>query len=203
MLPTQIPSHFKARRDALMKSHPGAVFLLPASEEVLRNPDVSFPFRQESNFFYLTGFEEPESFVVLSPRANGPGYETTMFVRTKNPEREMWEGDRYGVDGAKQVFGADQSYPIAELEAKLPELLKGAGEIYYRYGLNEKMDRKVQSALEVHLRSMGRSGKSLPPMRDPNEALGEMRLFKSPSEVDTLRKACQVTAQAHKAAMKE
>src|SRR5579885_668968 len=203
MLPTQISGHFKARRDALMKAHPGAAFLLPSAEEVLRNPDVHFPFRQESNFYYLTGFEEPESFLVLSPRTDQGGYQVTLFVRRKDPEREMWEGERYGVDGARQVFGADQAYPISELEQKLPELLKGAGEVYYRYGLNEKTDRKVQAALETHLRSMGRSGKALPPLRDPNEALGEMRLFKSPSEIETLRKACQITAQAHKAAMKE
>ena len=203
MLPTQISAHFKARRDALMKAHPGAAFLLPAAEEVLRNPDVHFPFRQESNFFYLTGFEEPESFLVLSPRSNGPGHETILFVRRKDPEREMWEGERYGVDGAKQVFGADRSYPIHELEAKLPELLKGASEVYYRYGLNERIDRRVQVGLEAHLRSMGRSGKALPPLRDPNEAIGEMRLFKSPAEIERLRKACQITALAHKTAMKE
>src|SRR3954470_1932383 len=142
MLPTQIPSFFKSRRDALMKAHPGAAFLLPANEEVLRNPDVHYGFRQESNFFYLTGFEEPESFLVLAPRADKAGYQMTLFVRRKDPEKEMWEGERYGVDGAKHVFGADQTYPISELEAKLPELLKGAERVFYRVGQSEKMDRR-------------------------------------------------------------
>jgi Xaa-Pro aminopeptidase len=124
MLVKQVPSFFKVRRDALMKSNPRAAFILPSPAEVLRNPDVHFPFRQESNFFYLSGFEEAESCMVLAPRVNGPGYQFTLFVRKRDAEKEMWEGERYGTEGAQKVFGADQAFLIEELEQKLPELLK-------------------------------------------------------------------------------
>lgn len=204
MLRTQVPSYFKERRAKLAAKHPGAVFLLPAAEEVLRNPDVHYPFRQESNFYYLTGFEEPESFLVLAPQPSRPGsHRTILFVRKRDAEREMWEGERHGIDGALKVFGADEAYLIEELSTRLPALLQGCDQVFYRMGLHESTDRVVLSALEKHRLSLGRSGKSLPPLNDPNLALGEMRLFKSAEEVDLLRKASQITALAHQTAMKE
>jgi Xaa-Pro aminopeptidase len=204
MLLKQVPGYFKARREALMKANPSAVFIFPSNEEVLRNPDVHYPFRQESCFYYLTGFEEPESFLVLAPSKSSPGtHRSILFVRHRDPEKEMWEGERYGIEGAQAVFGADEAYTIDQFDRKLPELLAGSERVYYRVGLNEGVDRRVLAALEVHRRSLGRSGKSLAPVCDPNELLGEMRLFKSPEEVDTLRRACQITALAHKTAMKE
>jgi Xaa-Pro aminopeptidase len=204
MLRTQVPSYFKMRRDNLMRSNPSAAFLFPSNEEVLRNPDVHYPFRQESNFYYLTGFEEPESFLLLTPNTSKPGaYKTVMFVRHRDPNMEMWEGERYGVDRALSVFGADEAYTIDELDKKLPELIKGSDKVYYRLGMNPHTDGKVLSALEAHRRSLGRSGKALAPIADPNEVIGELRLFKTADEVETLRKACQITALAHKTAMQE
>src|ERR1044072_1354675 len=100
MLRTQVPSYFKMRRDTLMRANPSAAFLFPSTEEVLRNPDVHYPFRQESNFYYLTGFEEPEAFMVLSPSKGAGSHRMTLFVRKRDPEREMWEGERYGTEGA-------------------------------------------------------------------------------------------------------
>jgi Xaa-Pro aminopeptidase len=179
------------------------VFLFPASEEILRNPDVHFPFRQESNFHYLTGFEEPESFLVVAPAKNKPGAsQTVLFVRLKDADREMWEGERYGVDGARQVFGADEAYPIHELDKRLPELLAGSDKVYYRMGQGEN-DRRVLGALETHRRSQGRSGKSLVSIGDPNEVLGELRMFKSAQEIETMRKVCRISANAHVEAMKQ
>jgi Xaa-Pro aminopeptidase len=204
MLLKQVPGYFKARRDALLKANPGAVFIFPAAEETLRNPDVHHPFRQESNFQYLSGFEEPEAFLVLAPAKSAPGsHRMVLFVRHRDPEKEMWEGERYGVEGAQSVFGADEAYTIDEFDKKLPEIVTGAERVYYRIGLNEQVDRRVLASLEIHRRSLGRSGKSLAPIGDPNEAVGEMRLFKSPEEVELLRKACQITALAHKTAMKD
>lgn len=188
-----------------MKANFGAVFIFPSNDEVLRNPDVHYPFRQESNFYYLTGFEEPESFLVLAPAGSqqAGSFKTVLFVRKRDPEKEMWEGERYGTEGAQKIFGADEAYLIEEFDQKLPDLLKGSEKVFYRMGHHEAVDRRVLSALEVHRRSLGRSGKSLPPISDPNETLGEMRLFKSVEEVASLRKACQITALAHKAAMKQ
>src|SRR5687768_5758092 len=102
MLQTQIPGYFKARRQALMKAHPESVFIFPSSLEVTRNPDVTYPFRQESNFYYLSGFDEPESFLVIRKDR------TTLFVRKRDVEKEMWEGERYGADRAKTIFQVDE-----------------------------------------------------------------------------------------------
>jgi Xaa-Pro aminopeptidase len=203
MLLSKVPHFFAARREKLMKAHPGAVFVFPANEEVLRNPDVHYGFRQESNFFYLTGFEEPESFLVLTPSKAQGSYRMVMFARRRDPMKEMWEGERYGVEGAQKVFGAHEAYPIDEFDKKFPELLQGSEKVFYRMGQNEKIDRQVLAGLETHRRSLGRSGKSLPPIADPNEFIGEMRLFKSEDEAERMRKACQITALAHKTAMKE
>lgn len=198
MLLSHVPGYFKARRDALAKSQAGAAFVLPSNHELVRNPDVTYPFRQESNFYYLSGFEEPESVLVLTPAGR-----MALFVRRRDPEKEMWEGERYGVEGAVRVFGADEAYPIEEFDRRLPELLKGAEKVFYRLGMDEGMDRRVLAALEVHRRSLGRSGKALQSIADPNEVIGEMRLFKSAEEIEIMRKACRITAAAHKQAMKE
>lgn len=203
MLLSNIPAYFKSRRERLMKAHPDAVFIFPSPEEFLRNPDVTHPFRQESNFYYLSGFEEPESVLVLAPSKTTGTHRMTLFVRRRDVEKEMWEGERYGTEGAQKVFGADEAYVIDELEKKLPELMQGAENVFYRIGVNPHYDKIVLSAMEMHRRSMGRSGKSLLPLHDPNEIIGEMRLFKSPEEVELLRKACQITALAHKTAMEQ
>ena len=205
MLLSHAPSYFKTRRDKLMASRPNAAFLFVANREVLRNPDVEYPFRQESNFYYLCGFQEPESFLMLLPGNSKPGltYKTVLFVRKRDPEREMWDGERYGVEGALQVFEIDEAYPIDEFERRLPELLRGSEEVYYRLGQDESTDRKVLNGLESHRRSLGRSGKALASIGDPNELIGEMRLFKSPEEVEILRQACKISAEGHKTAMRE
>src|SRR5262245_22453049 len=111
MLLSSLPAYFKTRRETLYRKHPGAVFIFPANEEALRNPDVHYPVRQESNFYYLSGFDEPESFLVLAPAKSKPGsHRMVLFVRKRDLEKEMWEGERYGVEGAQKVFGADEAY---------------------------------------------------------------------------------------------
>jgi len=187
-----------------MKAHPGAVLVLPAHPDLIRNSDVHHPYRQDSNLYYLTGFEEAESCLVLVPTPSSPrSYKMVLFVMPRDPEKEMWEGERYGVEGAQKIFGADEAYPFHELNSKLPELFKGSERVFYRMGLNPEMDRGVLGSLEAFRRSQGRSGKSLLPIEDPTETLGEMRLFKSSQEIEIMRKACQITALAHKTAIKE
>lgn len=204
MLLSTVPAYFKERRERLIKAQPGSAFIFPSNEEVLRNPDVHYAFRQESNFYYLTGFEEQESVLVLVPSKSKAGVlRTVLFVRQRDPEKEMWEGERYGVEGALRVFQVDEAYPIDEFEKKLPELLDGVEKVQYRLGLNEIADRRVLAAIEVVRRSLGRSGKAMLPILDPSEAVGEMRLFKSPEEVLLLRRACEISALAHLTAMKE
>ena len=187
-----------------MKAYPGSVFVLPANNEFLRNPDVHYPFRQESNFYYLSGFDEPEAFLVLSPTSAKSGnYKTTLFCRKRDPEREIWDGERYGTEGALAVFGVDEAFVTQEFDKKLPELLKGAETLYYRLGADEIIDRRVHASLERFRLSSGRSGKCFIQIADPSGPLGEMRLFKSKEEVESLRKACQITAAAHKDVMRE
>jgi len=204
MLLTAIPSFFKARRDTLMKKveSEGGAFVFPAAREWLRNPDVTFPFRQESNFFYLSGFEEPEAYLVLAPKGGGK-YTTALFVRKRDPVMEIWEGERYGVDGALKVFGVDEAYLHDEFEKKLPELLKVTEKLYYRANVDETEDRVVMRSLEALRRSQGRSGKALLPIADPNHVLGSMRVVKSKEEIDFMKRACEISAAAHQAAMKE
>lgn len=205
MLLSHVPGYFKQRRETLLEKAPGSVFLFPANEEVLRNPDVHYPFRQESNFQYLSGFDEAESFLLVTPAGSqGAGKsKMVLFVRARDVEKEMWEGERHGTEGARKVFGADEAYTIDELPKRLPDYLKGADKIFYRMGLNSHHDKLVLEAMEIQRRSLGRSGKALPPVADPNEVIGEMRMFKSADEVALLRKACKITAAAHKCAMQE
>jgi Xaa-Pro aminopeptidase len=200
MLLTSLPPFFKARREALVKklAAEGAALVMPSAKEVLRNPDVHFPFRQETNFFYLTGFEEPESWAVILPTGK-----YALFVRKRDPVMEIWEGERYGVEGATKVFGAEEAFLIDDLAKKLPDLLKGVEKVYYRAHLDEENDRAMMAALETHRRSMGRSGRPMLAIDDPNALLGEMRMFKSKDEIESMRRACQITANAHKKAMIE
>lgn len=185
-----------------MNAHPGAVFLLPAAREMIRNSDVHHPFRQESNFYYLTGLEEPEAFLVLAPGKSG-SYRTILFVLPRDPERELWEGERYGVEGALSVFGADEAYPSHELDKHLPHLLQDAEKVFYRMGHDSVMDTRILQALESHRRSQGRTGRSLLSIEDPHLPLGEQRLFKSREEIEILRKACSISAASHRAAMQQ
>lgn len=207
MLLTSVPPFFKNRRDRLMKKveSEGGAFIFPAAREVLRNPDVTFPFRQESNFYYLTGFEEPEAYLVLAPTAvaGRGGYKTTLFVRHRDPVMEIWEGERYGTEGALKVFGVDEAYVVDEFERKLPDLLKHAEKVYYRAHRDEEEDRLVLRALEKHRRSQGRSGKSLLTISDPDSVLGSLRVVKSSEEIEFMRRACAITADAHREAIRE
>lgn len=188
-----------------MAAHPGSVFVFPAARELIRNHDVHFPFRQDSNFHYLSGFDEPDAILVLTPPGSqGRGsHNMVLFVRRRDPEKEMWEGERYGTEGALSVFGADEAYPLDELDRRFPELLKDAERVFYRMGLDERNDRRVVALIDDYRRGQGRSGKGLLPISDPSDAVGELRLYKRPEEVEFLRKAGRVSARAHRKAMQE
>lgn len=193
---------FAERRAAYMKAlGPRAVALCHSPPEALRNGDAHYRFRQSSDLHYLTGFSEPESTLVLRPGAP-EGQRVTLFVRPRDPEREVWDGRRAGVDGACREFGADQAFPVAELERRLPELLGNADELHYSLGTDAEFDGLILRML-AGLRQTERRGLR-PPRRvvDPREILHEMRLIKSGDEVDILRRAAAITAEAHTAAMR-
>lgn len=202
MIRTEIPKFFDERRERLMKAYPGAAFILPSTPEFSRNPDVEYPFRQESSFYYLSGFEEAHSCLVLVPKA-GSGFETHLFLRERNPEREMWDGERYGTERAPSIFRVDAAHPITEAARLLPGLLKSTEKVYFRMGFDTEWDRKVVQSLDETRKNQGRMGKSLLPIHDPQSAVGEMRLLKGAEEIGFLREAGKISAQAHIQAMKE
>jgi Xaa-Pro aminopeptidase len=202
MLKSSVSSEFKKRRKKLYSADPGSVFIFPSAQELLRNPDVYFNFRQESNFYYLSGFDEPESLLVLAPKEDGD-FQSVLFVRERNIEKEIWEGERYGADRAVSVFGMDSAFLVEEFDEKFLELLAHAKKVYHRLGQSKDFDERLMTLLEKKRASVGRSGKGLLPIFDPSEALGEMRLIKSEEEISLLRKAAVISAQAHVAAMKE
>src|SRR5689334_11980894 len=191
---------FRDRRARLLEAmHPG-VLVLFSTPTAVRNNDVEHEYRQSSDLFYLTGFDEPETVLVLSSVAEKDKF--VLFVRPRDPERETWDGKRAGVDGAVQQFGADAAYPIAELAQRLPELLLGATELHYSIGRHREQDDVLLAGLEG-ARRRGRRGPAYPTrIIDAEVLLHEQRLFKRPEELDIMRRAAQISGEAHLAAMK-
>lgn len=178
---------------------PGAVALVHSPPEAVRNGDAEYRFRQSSDLYYLTGFTEPEATLVLRP---GGEQRTHLFVRPRDPEREQWTGRRAGVEGALAQLGADAAYPAGELRQRLPELIANVDELHYGVGIDPDFDRIVLAAI-ADLRRRERKGLR-PPLRivDPRQLLHEMRLHKQEDELALLRRAAEITAEAHLAAMR-
>lgn len=185
---------FEKRRIELGSKLKDSALVLTSNSEPIRNHDVHYPFRQDSNFYYLTGFEEPESIFVFRP---GLVPETVMFVRKRDPERETWDGFRFGPEGVESQFGIEKAYPIEEFEKVAPELLKPFHNIYYRLFKNPLMDRKMESVLNRTKALLGRTGYGLQTIHDSDPLIGEMRLFKSHEELAHLKKACEISVQGH------
>ncbi|HET6147097.1 MAG TPA: aminopeptidase P N-terminal domain-containing protein [Polyangia bacterium] len=178
---------------------PGAVLILASPPERTRNGDVTFKFRQDSDILYLTGFEEPGTLMVLRP--DHPQTPFVMFVRPRNPADEIWTGRRAGVEGAVKTFGADAAFPIDEADNRLPDLIAGAVEVHYHFGRDPELDERVLR-LMGRLRAAERRGKRAPVrLCDARLSVHEMRLYKSPAELDIQRRAADITALAHVAAM--
>ncbi len=195
------PAVFAARREAFMqKLGPDAVAVVRSQPERLRNGDAFFPFRQNSDIVYLTGFVEPDTTLILRPGAETEKF--VMFVRPRDPEMEVWDGKRAGLEGAKAQYGADASFPSAELHTRLGDLIANHEELHYGLGLDERMDQMVAANIS-RLRKMEKKGQRPPrAVIDPRHALHELRLHKRPEELAALRKASAISADAHVAAMK-
>lgn len=195
------PAVFAARREAFMAAlGPDAVAVVRSLPERLRNGDAFHPFRQHSDIVYLTGFVEPDTTIVLRPGAETERF--VMFVRPRDPEMEVWDGKRAGIEGAKEIYGADAAYPAAELRSKLFELIGNFEELHYGLGIDEEMDQLVASSI-ARLRKLEKKGKRPPrAVIDPRIALHELRLHKRPEELAALRKAAAISSDAHVAAMK-
>ncbi len=193
-------SEYASRRKELMQSiGPYGIVILPAALEVLRNGDAVYAFRQNSDFYYLTGFEEPDAVLVLLPKRKEGEY--ILFNRVRDRDHEIWDGPRAGQKGACKQFLADLAFPISELEKKLPELLLGRESIHYPLGINQAFDKLLMRALNS-VRAKARSGLKAPvAVVDIAPSLHEMRLFKSPAEIAMMQKAVDITGHAHVRAM--
>ncbi len=184
----------------MRRMEPNSVAILPSAREVTRSNDTEFRFRQDSDFYYLTGFNEPDSVAVIAP---GRDEKFTLFVRPRDPEKEIWNGRRAGVEGAKESYGADEAFPVEEFDAKLTELLDGAASLYYRLGGGHaELDQTLIRQLS-RMRMMGRRGVRAPQtIIDPGTLIHEMRLVKSDEEVALMQRSADIAAEAHREAMR-
>ena len=194
------PGEFKQRRKALMRHmKKNAIALLASAPALVRNRDVEYPYRQDSDFHYLTGFDEPEAVAVFAPgREQG---EFILFCRKYDETKAVWTGKHAGLEGAKEKFGADEALPIEEFAETLPTLLDGKLTVNFPIGVDKELDLQVMTAVNT-LRGKIRTG-----AKPPEEFVAldrlvhEMRLLKSPDEIQTMRKAVEVSVHAHKRAM--
>ncbi len=192
---------FNDRRRRLMeRMAPDSIAILPAAPERVRNRDVLHPFRQDSDFYYLTGFDEPEAVLALIPgREHG---ESVLFCKERNPEKELWDGFLAGPEGAIETFGLDDAFPISDIDDILPGMIEGRSRVYYPLGKDHNFDTKVMDWVKV-IRSKVRSGAHPPGEFVALEhLLHDLRLYKSAAEIKVMAKAGEISCEAHKRAMK-
>jgi Xaa-Pro aminopeptidase len=192
---------FLRRRKTLMEQmEPNSIAILPAASEKSRSRDTDYLFRQDSDFFYLTGFPEPEAVVVLLPgREHG---EFVLFCREKDREREIWDGYRAGPEGAVADYKADDAFPIDDIDDILPGLIEGRERVYYAMGKDADFDHQVMSWVNA-IRAKVRSGATPPgEFLDLDHFLHDMRLYKSAAEIKIMREAGEISARAHARAMR-
>jgi Xaa-Pro aminopeptidase len=196
-------THYAARRARLAaQMQPGAVAVLPTAPEVPRNSDSDYPYRHDSHFYYLTGFTEPESVMVLLAPSGGQPGRSILFCREKNLEREIWDGYRYGPEAAREAFGFDEAYPVSELDAHMPKLLANAPALYYALAANAALDQRVAGWIKA-VRAQSRSGVTAPAsFHDLLAPLDEMRLIKDEEEQAIMLRAGVISGQAHARAMR-
>jgi Xaa-Pro aminopeptidase len=195
------PAEFARRRRQLMRmAGPEAILILPAAAERLRNHDTHYPYRQDSDFWYLSGFREPEAVLVLVPgRKHG---EMLLFCRERDPEREAWDGPQVGPEGAVERLGMDDAYPIADLDEILPGLIEGRSRVYYHFGRDAEFDLKLIGWVN-RVRAQIKQGAQPPhEFLELGHLLHDLRLFKSKDELRLMRRAAQIAAEAHVRAMR-
>jgi len=190
---------FPARRERLAGELGNGVAIVPTAPERVRNRDTHHPYRFDSYFWYLTGFPEPDAVLVL---VGGDAPQSILFCREKNEEREIWDGYRYGPAGACETFGFDASFPIGELEQRLPELIADRSTLWHSLGHDDDWDRRIAAALNA-VRAQSRAGRRAPrEIRDLRALLDGMRLVKDGCELDTMRRAAAISAAGHARAMR-
>ena len=198
---------YQERRNALAKhiyaKTGSGVAIISTAPEVARNRDSEFPYRHDSDFFYLTGFEEPGATLVMEIKSKGKSYElqSHLFCRPKDTEREIWDGIRLGPDAAPAALGIESAYSNQELDNKLGELLADQDAVYIRLAESADADRRLRQWMK-RVRGQARAGINPPSeLHDVEALIHEMRLFKDAHEIDTMRRAAAISARAHIRAM--
>jgi Xaa-Pro aminopeptidase len=192
-------SYAERRAEVLRRMGPGTM-VVRSNPAQTRSHDTEFPFRQDSDFAYLTGFLEPDSVAVLT--SSHPEHRFVLFVRPRDLEKETWNGRRAGVEGALRDFGPDAVYAIDELDAKLPGYLEGAGTLYFTPGLDGDFNTRMETWLATLRRARARNGRGPVTRSEHGAIVHEMRMFKSAEEVALLRRACEISSEAHNAALR-
>jgi Xaa-Pro aminopeptidase len=198
--PAPFPAELFRQRVARFFDRIGdAVAIVPSAPELLSSRDTEVPYRPSSDLYYLTGLTEPGVVAVFGGHdATRP---VTLFVRPREPDREVWTGARLGVEGALELTGAAGAFPLAELEARLFDLVAGASRIHYPVGVDAALDERVRGLLVRARRGRARSGVGPIGVVDLEDLLGEMRRVKGAEELDRMRTAAGIAAAAHRAAM--
>ena len=199
---TGIPANVYSRRRRQLMRMAGndAIVVIPSAPERIRSRDTHYPYRQDSDLWYLSGFDEPEAVLVLIPgRKHG---EVLLFCRERDPEREGWDGPRAGPEGAVERFGMDDAYPIDDLDEILPGLLEGRSRVYYHFGRDPDFDLTLIGWLN-RVRAQVRLGAQPPhEFLELGHLLDEMRLFKDRDELKLMQRAADISVEAHRAAMR-
>ena len=191
---------YQERRKKLAQYLPeGSIAVISAAHEALRNGDAHYRFRQDSNFYYLTGFNEPDALLVLIA---GTEEHSILFSRPRNPAEEQWTGKRLGQEGALADLGMQQAFPVSSIAEELPKLLGGKSAIYYAVARNPELEKIIMNALMAVKGQVRRGVKAPESLCDLEPILGEMRLFKSEAELDLMRQAARISVEAHMQAMR-
>lgn len=193
-----VQAEFSSRRQKMLSAMVEGIAIIPTAAEAIRNRDSHYPYRFDSSFYYLTGFKEPDAVLVLLA---GSQAKSILFCRDKDPEREIWDGFRYGPAAACEQFGFDEAYSIDELDAKLLSLLAKQPKVYFSLGLSAAWDARLTACLNK-LATQSRSGVNVPDaVCDPRKLIDAMRLYKSPFELALMRQSADIAATAHNRAM--
>lgn len=189
---------FQRRRAQLLKKMGDGIAIIPTAAEAIRNRDSHYPYRFDSYFYYLTGFPEPESMLVL---IGGKKPKSILFCRDKDIEREIWDGFRFGPKDAQKSFGMDEAFSIRQLDEMMPKLLANQPVLHHSLGANMRWDRRVTGWLNA-VKAQARTGVNAPEtIRDIQQLLDQMRLIKSPYEQALMRQSAKIAAAAHNRAM--
>ena len=199
MNPTFKAEIFAQRRKRFMEAIGDGLAILPSAPVAVRSADVEFMYRQDNDFYYLTGFAEPESIAMFAPGENAS---FVLFVRPRDKERETWTGRRAGIEGAMSDYGADHAYGTDEFQRVAARALEKAERIYYPLGVNERIDVRMLEMVKNAAAMRPRVGSGPNALIDPREILHEARLHKHPEELATMRRAIAISAAAHVAAMR-